>query len=257
MKLDVLADLDHLIMINFSVPAAQLEPLVPAPMRLLALDGRSFPSIVLPRIENLRPIKLGFPRVDYELFGLRLLVEYESLRFGRTKGIYFQRLIMDPNALRVAANILTPFTFERGNIEKTCQADGSIEVSAVFASGETAIRATARPTDGFPSQLPEGSCFSTAEEALAMYNDIAFGFLPESDGSIHILQIAEPHPDYVAWPLRHLELPESSLSVNPSLAGLDLVLEPCYFVGRLPRYWRWLPSEARVSSPVPVPARTT
>ena len=87
-----------------------------------------------------------------------------------------------------------------------------------------------------------------------MYNDISFGFLPGSRQSMHVLQIAEPHPNYVAWPLRHLELSESSLNVSPFLAGLDLVLEPCYFVGRLPRYWRWLPSEARASSPVHVPA---
>lgn len=129
MKLDVLADLDHLLMINFSAPAGQLEPLVPARMRLLVRGGRSFPSIVLPRIENLRPAKLGFPQVDYELFGLRLLVEYESPRPGRTKGIYFQRLIMDPNAVRVAANILTPFAFGRGHIQKIHQSGGSIEVS--------------------------------------------------------------------------------------------------------------------------------
>jgi hypothetical protein len=88
-----------------------------------------------------------------------------------------------------------------------------------------------------------------------MYNDISFGFLPGSRESMHILQIAEPHPNYVAWPLRHLELSESSLSVSPVLAELDLVLEPCYFVGRLPRYWRWLASEARESAPLRMPAR--
>jgi len=250
MKLDVLADLDHLLMINFSAPAKKLEPLAPHPMRLLERDGRGFPSIVLPRIENLRPSRIGFPRVDYELFGLRLLVEYESLRLGAMKGIYFQRLIMDPNSIRMAANVLTPFAFERGHIHKKHHADGSIEASAVFASGETAIRATARPAHQFPSALPPGSCFSGADEALAPYNDIAFGFLPGSRGNMHILQIAEPHPNYVAWPFCHLELSARSLGLGPFLAALELVLEPCYFVGRLPRYWRWLASEARVSPPL-------
>jgi hypothetical protein len=249
MKLDVLADLDHLLMINFSVPVEQLASLVPAPMRPLVRNGRSFPSIVLPRIENLRPIKLGFPKVDYELFGLRLLVEYESQQLGRTKGIYFRRLIMDPNAHRLVANVLTPFNFERGHINKNHRADGSIDVNATFASGETAIQIKAQPSDEFPNILPSGSSFSTADEALAMYNDIAFGFLPGSRERVHILQIADPHPNYVAWPLRHLKVCEESLKVHPCLADMDLVVEPCYFVGQLPRYWRWLSTEALMSAP--------
>lgn len=254
MKLDVLADLDHLLMINFSVPAEQLAPLVPAPMRPLVRNGRSFPSIVLPRIQNLRPLKLGFPRVDYELFGLRLLVEYKSQQLGPTKGIYFRRLIMDPNRHRLVANVLTPFNFERGHIDKKQQANGSIDVNATFASGEIAIQIKAQPSDEYPNALPSGSSFATAEEALAMYNDIAFGFLPGSRERVHILQIADPHPNYVAWPLRHLKVCEDSLKVHSCLAEMDLIVEPCYFVGQLPRYWRWLSSEALIPALSSLPA---
>ena len=61
-RFDVLADLDHLFMLNFSVSAAALEPLVPPPLRVLTLRERAFPSIVLPRIRNLRPMHFGVPR---------------------------------------------------------------------------------------------------------------------------------------------------------------------------------------------------
>jgi len=249
MKLDVFADLDHLFMINFSAPAESLEPLVPAPMRLLVREGRGFPSIVLPSIQNLRPSKLGFPRVSYELFGLRLLVECETEQLGTTKGIYFQRLIMDPNRHRVVANTVTPFAFERGRIEKNPQPDGSVQVHSAFATGEPAIQVHVRASEDFPEKLTPGSCFASADDALAMYNDITYGFLPGSGGVLHILQIADPHPNYVAWPLRHLDVLEDSLQLVPVLAEMDLVREPCYFVGALPRYWRWLEPELSERAP--------
>ena len=116
-------------------------------------------------------------------------------------------------------------------------------------SGVPAIRDSVRASEAFPEKLTPGSCFTSAEEALAMYNDIAYGFLPRDDGKIHVLQIAEPHPNYVAWPLRHLDVAEDSLQIVPILSEMDLVLEPCYFVGHLPRYWRWLQTEVREDAP--------
>lgn len=214
MKMDVYADLEHLFMLNFSVDAAALEPLVPAPLTLHTTNGRAFPSIVLPRIRRLRPTALRWPRVDYELYGLRILVEYDSTRLGPTKGIWFARLIMDPGPARVAGNLVTDFDF--------------------------------RPGDAFAERLPSGSTFGSTGESLAKYNDIAYGFLPMDDGSVHVLQIADPHPDYEKWPLTHLELEEvrvPALDGREVADGAELVREPCFHVGFLPRYWRWLPTE--------------
>ena len=70
MKLDVLADLDHLFIINFLVEATRLQRLLPGHLRLLTREGRAIPSIVLPPIRNLRQRSVGFPKVDYDLFGL-------------------------------------------------------------------------------------------------------------------------------------------------------------------------------------------
>ena len=243
MRPDVFADLDHLFMLNFSVSAEELSTLVPSPLQLLTRHGRGFPSIVLPRIRNLRPARLGVPRVHYELYGLRILVEFESARLGRTKGIWFQRLIMDPNPLRWIANAVTPFQFERGCVTKRCDDSGWTSIVAEFASGEPAVHAEVCPSPHYPDTLTDHSCFSTSDEALAMYNDIAFGFLVDPARCVHILQIAEPHPNYVAWPLRHLQVRPESVRVPRELTGMQVQLEPSYYVGSLPRYWRWLPSE--------------
>jgi len=242
MKLDVFADLDHLYMLNFSAPASILDALVPAPLRLLTRDGVGFPSLVLPRIENLRPTSLNLPKVNYELFGFRILVEYESNQLGHTKGIYFHRLIMDPNPVRIAANVFTAFRFERGIVEKTDRPDSSVAIDARFGTGEIAVRAEVVASDRYPDTLPTGSCFSTPDDALQMYNDIAYGFLPSRTG-VHILQIAEPHPNYVAWPLRQLTVRPNTTVVPHELSDASVRQEPSYYVGRIPRYWRWLPSE--------------
>ena len=247
MKFDVYADLDHLFMLNFSADAEKLSALVPSPLKVLSKDGRGFPSIVLPSIKRLRPVLTRFPSVDYELFGLRILVEYDSVELGRTKGIYFSNLIMDPNWARLIANQVTSFDFERGTIQKRAITQGSRTKQIQIFQQEKVLDAEVTPSDEFPSQLTSGSCFDSAEDALSMYNDIAYGFLPFCEGKeVQILQIADPHPNYVAWPLTHLEVSRvwvKHLHANPIFEKSDIVLEASYYVGFLPRYWRWLKTE--------------
>lgn len=246
MKLDVYADLEHLFMLNFSVRAAALESSVPAPLRLHTVHGRAFPSIVLPRIRRLRSTAVSWPRVDYELYGLRILVEYDSERLGPTKGIWFARLIMDPALARVFGNLLTDFDFRPGTVEKRERTPGWWEIDVRDGDGTEAVNARVRPAGAFPEALPEGSAFGSMAEALAKYNDIAYGFLPTGDGRVHVLQIADPHPDYEKWPLTYLEVDRvrvASLHGSDAGAGAGLVREPCFHVGFLPRWWRWFPTE--------------
>ena len=246
MNFDVYADLDHLFMLNFSMDAGELSKLLPEPLRVLEKDGAGFPSIVMPSIKRLRPTFTRFPQVDYELFGLRILVEYDSAQLGTTKGIYFAKLIMDPNWVRHIANKVTPFVFDKGTITKWRDGDkAAIQVSD--RQGDLVVNASVKSTEDFPSKLTDGSVFSSADEALAMYNDIAYGFLPlEGAGRVELLQIAEPHPNYVAWPLTHLEVEDIRVSLlhdNELFGDAEITLEPSYYVGFLPRYWRWLKPE--------------
>lgn len=248
MRLDVYADLHNLFMLNFSAPAAALHQLVPPPLRLVCRSGRAFPSVVLPCIRNLRPQRTGFPRVNYELFGLRILAEYDHPAVGPMKGIYFAELIMDPGWVRRAANLLTPFRFRRGNVVKRAGEDGvTYHLEVHDAKGGKRVTADVHITPEEPRRLTPQSVFSDPAEALAMYNDIAYGFLPEPrTGKVHVLQIADPHPDYEAWPLKHLEVENvhvAALHDDPELSA-GLVLEPCYYLEPLPRVWSWLPSQA-------------
>lgn len=280
MRFDVYAELDHLYMLNFSVDAARLAKLVPPPLRVLRKRGRGFPSIVLPRIERLRPVVTRFPAVDYELCGLRILVEYGSQNTGVTKGIYFARLIMDPAWVRMIAGLVTPFDFETGRIDKrrtfiappaggeVATADGSPAGGGLVPAHRCGItveqgntpflRADVRVETGFPDKLTPGSVFTDSNEALATYNDISYGFIPSPTGAeVKILQIADPHPNYVAWPLVSLAVDDvwvQALHDAPLFEGSRVVLEPSYFVGRLPRYWRWLQTE-RLAEPVRAEAR--
>ncbi len=250
MKVDVYADLAHLFMLNFSVPADALADLVPAPLRLHILRGRGFPSIVLPKIERLRPVLTRFPRVDYELYGLRILVEYDSEQLGPIKGIYFAELIMDPDPVRMAANFFTDFQFSEGTVRKRNVGSDTVEVEVRNADRERWVSGSLTRTGEFPRSLTENSSFESPEEALATYNDIAYGFLPARD-RIHVLQIADPHPNYVAWPLEDLMAREvwiDALHGDPQILESGVTAEPAYYVGPIPRYWRWLETEPRVTA---------
>lgn len=245
-RFDVLADLDHLFMLNFSVSAAALEPLVPPPLHVLALRDRAFPSVVLPRIRNLRPMHFGVPRVGYDLMGWRILVRHDSKKFGRIKGIYFRRLVMDPAWVRLCANLVTSFQFEPGRIQKDQEEKGQYRLRVCGPGGTDLLTADVVISENKPERLTPRSGFRDAAEALAMYNDISYGFLPDGvGGGVRVLQIAEPHPNYQAWPLQHLEVQRIAVSFlhDDDRLKPTLNLEPCYHVGSLPRCWRWLPPE--------------
>lgn len=261
MQFDVYADLDHLYMINFSVDATRLARLVPPPLRLLRKRGRGFPSIVLPCIKRLRPTLTRFPAVNYELCGLRILVEYDSALTGVTKGVYFARLIIDPGWLRRIANVVTAFDFEPGQIEKRMSGADLLAThgnSATTGNGHGCevtvrqhggdfLRASVRVDPDAPPRLTPGSVFIDLDEAAATYSDLSYGFIPVADGrEVRILQIGDPHPDYVAWPLVPLNVDDAwvhALHEDGRFAGTAITLEPSYYVGSLPRYWRWQASE--------------
>jgi uncharacterized protein YqjF (DUF2071 family) len=179
MKFDVYANLDHLFMLNFSVKAACLQKLLPSSLKVLDYRGRGFPSIVLPCIKNLRPVGLNFPYVNYELYGLRILVEYKSRQLGRVKGIYFKELIIAPNWVRQIANVVSPFYFKRGTILKRSTVDNVVDISVTNSESEILLSAKVSTDRTSPKRITASSVFSSPEEAMKMYNDIMYGFLPD------------------------------------------------------------------------------
>ena len=248
---NVYADLNHLYMLNFSVSQQVLRPRVPKCLQLVTKNGRAFPSIVLPRIENLRSVHFSWPRFNYEFMGVRILVQYKSKTNDWMKGIYFDRLFMDPNRVRLLANVMTDFHFERATVLKSQGADKWKRISVRREPGATLLSAECMPAgEGASLPLPDDSAFESAAEAKRMFNDIAFGFLPGkiSRGRLNILQIADPHPDYEKWPL--VEMCVRSLSASiPGLPIDQCILEPSYYVGALPRWWRWAGAEMIQESP--------
>ncbi len=250
MKFDVYADLQNLFMLNFSVPADRLQEIIPNQLKVLERKGRGFPSVVLPGIKNLRHIRLPWPRVHYDLFGLRVLVTYPSKKLGMIKGIYFKQLIMDPTVpvFRIIANRVTKFQFEAGRVVKRDTGGGHFELEVEDKKKSNLLKASVKQFSEFPNQLTPNSSFETPQDALAMYNDISYGFLPDPvKKQMHILQIADIHPNYNAWPLRHLDVEKIYIAPFHGNKGFwlnDLTMEPCYYIHPLPRYWRWLDSES-------------
>ena len=237
---NVYADLNHLYMLNFSVPQQLLRPRVPQCLQLVTKNGRAFPSVVLPCIENLRSVHCPWPRFSYEFMGVRILVHYKSKTNDWMKGIYFDRLFMDPNHVRLLANMMTDFHFEPALVQKSQGSDEWSRISVYSSSRSPLLSVECLPSgEGTLLELPDNSEFESAAEAKRMFNDIAFGFLPGkiSRGSLNILQIADPHPDYEKWPLVDMQV----RSLNVSIPGLPIdrcTLEPSYYVGALPRWWR-------------------
>lgn len=274
MRFDVRAELDHLYMLNFSVDARRLSRLVPPPLRVLQRRGRGLTSVVLPSIKRMRPALTRFPAVDYEMCGVRVLVEHHGAAGRTTKGVYFARMIIDPGWVARLAALMTPFSAEPGQIVKRAvgvdgapapvtPADFSVrqrcEISVRRGESEF-LRADVRvEPEQVRQPLPAGSVFADAEQAIETYNDIRNGFVLSRGGGLDILQIASASHRQETWPLEPLTVNEAwvqPLHDDPLFAGTPITVEPSYFTGAVPRYWRWLQTE-RVEEHATARARVT
>lgn len=117
-RLQFQGELHDIHLVNFSVDAAELRGLLPAPLRLRTWEGRALVSMVDVRLCAMRATDWWLPfRFGYQHIGFRVLVEDGQWNDDRRPhGIYFLRSFTDRPAVAWAGNLVGSYRLEQARL---------------------------------------------------------------------------------------------------------------------------------------------
>ena len=171
-------------LVNFAVSPSALARMLPSHLEPELYRDRAYVSIVIARMENMRPAFLPrFCGVTYHQVVYRAVV-----RCGADRGVTFLRSDADSTPMVAAGNAMTFFRFHRAKIS-WIESSRSLRVSvAPTAHADAGINATFEPSR--TSLLPRSSRFpdlATAQEFLSeLY--VAYGD-QRHDGRVESVRI--------------------------------------------------------------------
>lgn len=171
------------VLVNYAVDPAALQRRLPAHLEPATHAGLGFVSIVIAKMERMRPAFL--PRwagITYHQVVYRAVV-----RCGAERGVAFLRSDADNPLMVAAGNALTFFRFHRAKI--SCTTGHEVRFSLRPSGGEAAaIDARYAVTD--PGELPASTHFADLPSAQAFLSElyVAFG-ARRADGRIEKVRI--------------------------------------------------------------------
>ncbi len=118
LRLQFSGDLHEIYLVNFSVDAAELRDLLPAPIRPRLQGGRAMISMVDVRLLNMRANSRLIPfKFHYQHIGFRVLVEDAQWNADRAHhGIYFLRSFTNNPTMTFAGNLIANYHLENANL---------------------------------------------------------------------------------------------------------------------------------------------
>ncbi len=171
------------LVVTFAIPVADLEPLLPKHLQVDAFDDKwGFVAVAMVQTKGLRP--QGFPRFlgrNFFLIGYRIFVRYITKEGKRLRGLYILKSETDSAMMTWFGNIFTHYHYTTTDISATYH--GSYKIF----SNKSGIDLTIWPKSN--PQLPEGSPFSSWEEARRFAGPLPFTFtFDEKSGKMLIVE---------------------------------------------------------------------
>jgi uncharacterized protein YqjF (DUF2071 family) len=220
-------------LVNFAVDPAVMRRLVPAPIEPALHDGAAYLSIVIARMDRMRPALL--PRrlgVTYDQVVYRIVARHRG-----EPGVFFLRSDANNRLMCLAGDALTFFRFHRADIEY--RVDGEIlHLDVRTPSHQADIRAS-YDVGGASHELPRGSRFRSFAEAQRFLVELftAFGHDPVT-GAVSAVGIERGHWDVRVVDDRRAcyQLMDGSAQFPAGSARLDSI----FHVEQVPYLWHRL-----------------
>lgn len=111
-------ELHDVRLINFLVSKEEIQPMVPADIKIRDFNGRAMISMVDVRLKKMRPAALPFLRFSYRHIAFRLLVEDRQRNNGVNKGIFFLRSFTNNPMIVFGGKLMTDYNLETATIEE-------------------------------------------------------------------------------------------------------------------------------------------
>ncbi|MEM6770359.1 MAG: DUF2071 domain-containing protein [Bacteroidota bacterium] len=158
------------LVLTFALPAQDLIPLLPPPLRLDTHEGHGFVAVAMVQTEKLRP--KGFPQWlgnDFFLVGYRIFTRFTNQAGKRLRGLYILESQTNHQKMVLLGNLMTHYRYSRVSVRQTEQG-GTYSVSSVSEGFALAIERSEAPT------LPEESVFTDWKQARRFAGPLPFTF---------------------------------------------------------------------------------
>jgi uncharacterized protein YqjF (DUF2071 family) len=222
------------VLVNFAIDPAVMRGLLPAPIEPAIHDGAAYLSIVIARMDRMRPVfvprRLG---ITYDQVVYRVVVRHRG-----EPGVFFLRSDANNRLMCLAGNALTFFRFNHADIEY--RMDGEIlHVDVRPPPDHCADIRASYDLGGTPDTMPRTSRFQNLAQAQRFLVELytAFGHDPLT-GAVSAIGIERGH-----WDIR---------VVNDRRAGYRFIdgsarfpagsarLDSIFYIEQVPYLWHTL-----------------
>jgi hypothetical protein len=237
--------IDRRLLVNYRVDADVLARVLPPPFRPKLVGGYGMAGICLIRLKQVRPRFVpGWLGIASENAAHRFAVLWTDSGTTR-EGVYIRRRDTDSRLNALAGGRLFPglHYHARFDVNETAE---RIEVALASDDGETRVAVKGRVVE----MLPQGSIFSTIEQASTFFRAGSLGYSATNDPAV--FQGMELHcRNWEVTPL-DVESASSSYFDDPALFPPDSIKLDCALLMRgIAHEWR---SQADLYSETPQPA---
>lgn len=218
------------LVLTFTVPKEQLQPLIPKCLELdLFQDQWAFVAVAMVQTKDLRP--KGFPRFmgnDFFLIGYRVFVRYTNNAGKRLRGLYILKSETDKKKMEFSGNLFTHYHYTTTDIRQTEQ-ESVKEIQSLQSNFQVMFSKTEENVS-----LPQGSPFADWKEARRFAGPLPFTFT-YNEKTKEVLIIEGVRQNWVPQPVRiinyHFEFLEKLGLENPVLAN-------AFIIKNIPYYWK-------------------
>ena len=221
----------HCILANFAMAPDVLARRLPPHLQPAVHDGRAFLSVVIARMERMRPAFLPAALgVTYSQVVYRAVVTC-----GNERGVHFLRSDADNGLMVAAGNALTFFRFHRADITWSLD-ETSLRFQLKPRNDDTAAIHGDYNLRGGGTAMPASSRFATLEEAQGFLTELYVAFGRErGDGSVEAVRIQRN-----AW--RSVVVPDRVAVYQAMSSGLlfdaaEAELDSCFYVEQMKYRW--------------------
>ncbi|MGI4863217.1 MAG: DUF2071 domain-containing protein [Janthinobacterium lividum] len=218
------------LVLTFAAPAAEIQALLPAPLRPDTWQDKwGFLAVALVQTRHLRP--KGWPALlgqDFCLVGYRAFVRYTTPAGKRLRGLYILRSETDRRRMALLGNVFTHYGYVTTDINLTDTSGGLLATSR---QGDFRIQ-TAAP--GPETALPAGSPFASWAEARRFAGPLPFTFSVEAAARrVVIIEGVREH-----WQPAPVAVEQAHVGFLQHLPLSQLVLANAFLLRDVPYWWK-------------------
>ena len=224
----------HSLVLTYALPERVLQPLLPPGLTLDKHGEFGFVAIAMVQTEKLRPSFVPeFLGQDFFLSGYRIFSRFTTRTGKNLRGLRILRSDTNRTLMACFGNLLTHYNYRKAKVQVS-ESDDRLEIAIETPNAEADLHVVA-DIGNTPAPLPDGSVFSTPQEARRFAGPLPFTFDYESETNsiVMIKGVRENwNPELVS-----ARVSKATFFEHPPFREETPVLSSVFYVRQIPYRW--------------------